>query len=225
MKKVLLGLFALSAVAFAAETNVYLKAGIDVWQDYETLSSEGESVTSDEADSLGYEIGVEVTKEVFPNFELGLGLSYQDHGDIKTKRIYDRGVDYEDITDVVVGSYKSLPLYIIGKYNIPLESNIKPYVKVDLGYSFNFDEEDVKVSWNWKENNIISTQGTEKLSTSMDNGIYYGIGIGAEYNNFLMELMYKTNKAEMEVTDGIDKIKGDLDYSRVTLSFGYKFNF
>ena len=63
------------------------------------------------------------------------------------------------------------------------------------------------------------------LSTSIDNGMYYGIGAGMEYNDFLVEIMYKVNKADVKVTDGVDKVSGDLDYSRVTLSFGYKFNF
>lgn len=234
MKKVLLGLFALSAVAMAENyfegTNLYLKAGVDVWQDYETISYEGETVTSDEADSLGYEIGVEVTREVLPNFELGLGLAYQDHGDIKGKDMYFKEGTYQETQEITMGSYKSIPLYITGKYNIPLESNIKPYIKADLGYSFNFDEDDVDLKWAYTDpdptpGEPTQDNGTEKLTTSIDNGMYYGIGIGAEYNNFLMELMYKVNKADTEVKNGAEKITGDLDYSRVTLSFGYKFNF
>lgn len=229
MKKVLLGLFALSAVAMAENyfegTNLYLKAGVDVWQDYETVSYEGETLTKDEADSLGYEVGVEVTKEIFTNFELGLGLAYQDHGDVKEKTLYDKGIDYEDVTNITMGSYKSIPLYVTGKYNIPLESNIKPYIKADLGYSFNFDEDDVEANWIYSEVGYTPEKGAEKYSTSIDNGMYYGIGAGVEYNNFLVELMYKVNKADTEVNVEGTKISGDLDYSRVTLSFGYKFNF
>ena len=55
--------------------------------------------------------------------------------------------------------------------------------------------------------------------------MYYGIGAGAEYNNFVVDLMYKVNRAEIKVNDEGDRIKKDLDYSRVTLSVGYKFNF
>ncbi len=252
MKKVLLGLFALSAVAMAENyfegTNLYLKAGVDVWQDYETVSYYGETVTNDEADSLGYEIGVEVTREVLPNFELGLGLSYQDHGDTKYKKLSPYTVDESDYDDIInaefgpdttfdgvsseevkVGSYKSIPLYITGKYNIPLESNVKPYIKADLGYSFNFDETDTKyrdnVSGKINGTTPVAATLSETFNTSIDNGMYYGIGAGAEYNNFMVELMYKVNKADVEVTVGNEKISGDLDYSRVTLSFGYKFNF
>lgn len=227
MKKVLLGLLATSALAMAQTegTNLYLKVGADIWQKYETISTEGKTVTSNKADSLGYELGMEITKEVLQNIELGFGIAYQDHGDIKSKSIYDYGIDYEDVTNVEVGSYKSVPLYVTAKYNIPLESSIKPYIKADLGYSFNFDENSTKLKWNYKENNAVLDSEEMNLSTSIDNGMYYGIGAGMEYNDFLVEIMYKVNKADVKVTDGVDKVSGDLDYSRVTLSFGYKFNF
>ena len=63
------------------------------------------------------------------------------------------------------------------------------------------------------------------FATEVNNGLYYGIGAGAEYNNFVVDLMYKVNRAEIKVNDEGDRIKKDLDYSRVTLSVGYKFNF
>lgn len=37
--------------------------------------------------------------------------------------------------------------------------------------------------------------------------------------------MYKVNKAEIKADIVGERIKKDLDYSRVTLSVGYKFNF
>ena len=165
MKKVLLGLLATSALAMAQTegTNLYLKVGADIWQKYETISTEGETVTSNKADSLGYELGMEITKEVLQNIELGFGIAYQDHGDIKSKSIYDYGIDYEDVTNVEVGSYKSVPLYVTAKYNIPLESSIKPYIKADLGYSFNFDENSTKLKWNYKENNAVYPYAKKNL--------------------------------------------------------------
>lgn len=59
----------------------------------------------------------------------------------------------------------------------------------------------------------------------MKNGLYYGIGAGAEYNNFVVDLMYKVNRAEMKAEVDGKRIKKDLDYSRITLSVGYRFNF
>lgn len=159
-------------------------------------------------------------REVYPNLELGLGLSYQDHGDPKKNTtgdwILDNTGDLYDLKTEIKG-FKSVPLYAVAKYNFPVEGNIKPYIKADLGYSFNSDKGDVKVS--------VLGEGSTKYSTKVENGLYYGIGAGAEYNNFVVDLMYKVNRAEIKVNDEGDRIKKDLDYSRVTLSVGYKFNF
>ncbi len=220
-KKVLLGLAALSCVSLAAEgTNVYLKAGADMFQRFDKVKYEGEKLNKDKGDDFGYELTVEVMREVYPNFELGLGLSYQDHGDPKKNTTGNWEIDNTgkiyDITSEIPG-FKSVPLYVTAKYNFPVEGNIKPYLKADLGYSFNSDNGDVKAS-------VIGYE-TIKFSTKVENGLYYGIGAGAEYNNFVIDLMYKMNKAEIKIDDDGDKYKKDLDYSRVTLSVGYKFNF
>ena len=215
-KKVLLGLAALSCVSLAAEgTNVYLKAGADMFQRFDKVKYDGEKLNKDKGDDFGYELTVEVMREVYPNFELGLGLSYQDHGDPKSVSEYDKDLD-ENIKSEIPG-FKSVPLYVTAKYNFPVEGNIKPYLKADLGYSFNSDNGDVKVS--------VTGYETIKFSTKVENGLYYGIGAGAEYNNCVVDLMYKVNKAEMKADVLGERVKKDLDYSRVTLSVGYKFNF
>ena len=69
------------------------------------------------------------------------------------------------------------------------------------------------------------------------DGLYWGAGFGFEYSNWIAELMYQVNYAEVEFTFnqpidpdlGVDidvtrNFKNDLDYSRVTLSLGYTFN-
>ncbi len=216
-KKVLLGLVALSCVSLAAEgTNVYLKAGADMLQRFDEVKYAGKKLNKDDGDDFGYELTVEVMREVYPNFELGLGLSYQDHGDPKKNTNKNWQNEGYDMTSEIPG-FKSVPLYVTAKYNFPVEGNIKPYLKADLGYSFNSDNGDIKV-WD--------TEGDSfKYFTKVENGLYYGIGAGAEYNNFVVDLMYKVNRAEMKADVNGERIKKDLDYSRITLSVGYRFNF
>lgn len=216
-KKVLLGLAALSCVSLAAEgTNVYLKAGADMLQRFDEVKYDGEKLNKDDGDDFGYELTVEVMREVYPNFELGLGLSYQDHGDPKKNTNKNWQNEGYDMTSEIPG-FKSVPLYVTAKYNFPVEGNIKPYLKADLGYSFNSDNGDIKV-WD--------TEGDSfKYFTKVENGLYYGIGAGAEYNNFVVDLMYKVNRTEMKAEVDGKRIKKDLDYSRITLSVGYRFNF
>lgn len=203
MKKVLLGLAVVSSMAMAGEgTNLYLKTGLDISGKFDKVEIGKEPANKSESDRLGFDLIAEVTREFYPNLELGLGLSYQDHG--RPESINLQGEKIQN------AGYKSLPLYGVVKYNIPLESNIKPYLKADLGYSFNFDEKDLKVN-------------QDSYKTSVENGLYYGLGAGAEYNNFVVELMYKVNKSDIKY-EGSKLPKKDYDYSRTTLSFGYRFD-
>lgn len=214
MKNILIGMVAMSCVALAGEgTNLYLSTGIDISGKFEEAKlSDGnikQELNKHDSEKSGFELTAEVTKEIVPNLELGLGLSYQDHDRPEALSIKDKGV-------IANTGYKSMPLYLVGKYNIPVESNVKPYLKADLGYSFNFGENDLNMKI---ENHPI------KMGTSIDNGLYYGVGAGIEYNNFIVELMYKANQADIEYKENGIKHKKSYDYSRTTLSFGYKFNF
>ena len=201
MKKVLLGLAVVSSMAMVGEgTNLYLKTGLDISGKFDKVNILGENANKSESDRLGFDLTAEVTREFYPNLELGLGLSYQDHGRPEYIR---NGNDKVQNT-----GYKSLPIYGVAKYNIPLESNIKPYLKADLGYAYNFGEKDAIETWDGPI-----------AKTSVDNGLYYGLGAGIEYNNFLFEVMHKVNKADINYSfnDG-EKLKKSYDYSRTTLS-------
>lgn len=106
-------------------------------------------------------------------------------------------------------AYNSIPLYLIAKYNFNLDSNFKPYVKADLGYSFN------KGKYTFKLDN-------EETKAKAENGLYAGVGVGLEYNNFLTELSYTLTKSKLKWDNGE---KDKYDNRAVRLSVGYKFNF
>lgn len=215
MKNILIGMVAMSCVALAGEgTNLYLSTGIDISGKFEEAKvsngKQSQNLNKHDSEKSGFELTAEVTKEMVPNLELGLGLSYQDHD--RPEALH---VSKEKVTIKNTG-YKSMPLYLVGKYNIPVESNVKPYLKANLGYSFNFGEKDLSLK---------EEKDSLKVGTSIDNGLYYGVGAGIEYNNFIVELMYKANQADIEYKHSGVKLKDSYDYSRTTLSFGYKFNF
>ena len=214
IKKILLGMTTLSCVALASQdTNLYLKTGADIWQKFDVITPrDSETINRKKADRMGYELTIETTREIYPNLELGAGISYQDHG--STKSLNDKDFDIK----LDMPKFTSIPIYLTTKYNIPINSNIKPYLKADLGYSFNHNSGDLKfIDYELGE--------TIKVSSDIKNGLYFGIGAGVEYNNFVADLMYKINKAKFETSTPYGKTKDDFDYSRVTLSVGYKFNF
>lgn len=212
IKKILLGMTTLSCVALASQdTNLYLKTGADIWQKFDVITPrDSETINRKKADRMGYEFTIEATREIYPNLEFGAGISYQDHG--STKSLVDREYDVK----LDMPKFSSVPIYLVTKYNIPTNSNIKPYLKADLGYSFNHNSGDLKFT---------DYEETIKISSDIKNGLYFGVGAGVEYNNFVADLMYKINKAKFETSTPYGKTKDDFDYSRVTLSVGYKFNF
>ena len=101
-------------------------------------------------------------------------------------------------------NYNSFPLYGTAKYTFDTQTAVKPYVKGDLGYSFNNGDHDYGRLGKYKA----------------EGGLYYGVGGGINVNNVNVELMYKENKGKYTV--GSKDYKAD--YRRVALGVGYDFN-
>lgn len=212
MKKILLGLFALSAMAVASEgTNIYLRAGLDPYGRFKEVKHENVNIAKSDRKNLGYELSVEATQNVTPNFDLGLGLGYQDHGRPKAGRNGDQEFGK-------LPRFKSIPLYVTAKYDIPVESKWNPYFKVDLGYSFNL-----------KSKKTIYSDAESTLKASYKNGMYWGAGLGIEYENIVADLMYKMNYGKVKLEETVDgqsqSRSPKINYGRIALSVGYRFNF
>lgn len=118
--------------------------------------------------------------------------------------------------------YDSFPLYVTGKYNFNTDSEIKPYVKVDLGYSFNRTRGHASYS------DTITMDGknrvliTEYIKPKVKNGIYYSAGVGLEYYNFVTELTYVHRDAKIKWSDGS---KSKYNNNLVQFAVGYRFSF
>lgn len=104
---------------------------------------------------------------------LGLGLTYQFHAERDSQNVTDSYGPYE-VSGV---DYKSIPVYLIAKYNFNLDSQIKPYLKANLGYSFNFDPSDYEEKWDG---------GSFKAELEVKDGLYWALGGGLEYNCFAL---------------------------------------
>ncbi|WP_293722885.1 outer membrane beta-barrel protein [uncultured Cetobacterium sp.] len=230
-------------VAYKPLYNIYGKVGLDIWSEYDEWTFEGEKLNKKDTDKLGFEIALEGTKNITNNFELGLGIAYQNHATPKSVKESEvetvpepvrlsRATEYYSEYETEMPSFDSVPLYVVAKYNFETESMWKPYLKATLGYSFNFNSDDLKASYSDYENGVLVDSGSTKFKTDVDNGLYYGIGAGVEYENFFVDLMYQVNQAKAKVSyedqefpeDNFSK-KNDFNYSRVTLGFGYKFNY
>lgn len=193
MKKILFGLFALSTLAFGAigDDHLYLRAEFSPFSKYD-LDNGAKVDNKDRINGAAYGIAVEATREVLYNLEIGLGIAYQWNGEFDYNNNY-KGKDLPD--------FNSIPVYITGKYALYNGDNWTPYIKADIGYSFNDIEDNEKFSY--------------------ENGLYYGIGFGMEIQNLSLEMSYRVNEGKLKTDHG----KYDIDNSRVMFGAAYKFNF
>lgn len=240
MKKFLIHsfIFILGSSAFAEsnmlsnDTHLYLKAGGNLQSKYSQYKDKGlfrgkpSKISNGDTEGFGYELAIELTKNVTDSFELGLGVAFQKNNELK-KYSYPMG-NYTYTSKI--DNYDSVPFYATGKYNFKPINNWIPYLKGNLGYSFNINEKNSNTTTKFTTTN--EPGASYNYKTKVDNGLYASVGAGAEYNNFLIELSYSINsaKAQLEKVNTRDATytkssSQKLDYSKLTLSFGYKFDF
>ena len=179
---------------------INLRAGWDFWSEYgdytDTRNNAEPYGLGHKTKDFGGELAIEAYKS-WDHLDLGLGVAYQHH----MKRKTSGGVSGAE--------FKSVPLYVTGRYDINYwDWSATPYIKANVGYSFNFDSKSVNTpDGDW--------------GTSVDDGLYWAAGVGVQYEDFNVDVLYGANYAKTKV-DGGDKF--DNDYERVTLSVGYRFN-
>lgn len=228
MKKIsiflLLGSFSTLSLA---NGNFNLKIGGDIHSKTDSLGVYSNGETED----YGYEVGIEYMKPITEKLELGLGVTYQKHAKISGKKSsfsewngtieseYSKG--YDDFQ-----GYDSVPIYLTGKYVLTNEWAFKPYLKANLGYSFNFGNEDIKYSDGVEHENESTdtdlggqTFDAYNISTDIKNGLYYAAGVGVEYKSLALEMLYQANEGKMSI--------GNKDYNsnyeRISLILNYEF--
>ena len=217
MKKILLGfMIASSAISFADQgVNIYGKFGVDVISRFNKIDDEGETLIKGKG-NVAPAIFLEATKNLTPNFEAGLGIGYIWRG----KENY----EFEDSDGKTTGKfprYNSVPLYLTGKYNFNLDSEVKPFVKADLGYSFNRAKKLTGTDFDKMTNTTEDFSGKIKFK----NGLYTSVGVGLEYRNFVTELAYVHTSAKVKWGDEDGSGNDRYNNNAVRLTVGYKFNF
>ena len=224
MKKILLiiGILA-GSLAYAEGNIIEIRGGYDLSS---TTNFDKDIYSEYDLDKFvenGFHFGVEYRREVLTNFQIGAGLEYRlssldQPGNV---RATNENIDYSYDS----GNLSSIPLYVTARYVFRNSTDINPYIKVNLGYSINSGDTSVNL------NNFYSGKLVEEYKSEMKNGIFYGLGFGVEYKNFLVDLTYDIiqSKAEEKIYNYEDKegfsYDYDFDIQKLTLSFGYQFNF
>ena len=223
MKKILLIISLIGSLSFAGQNVIEIRGGYDLSSSTSFDKDIYSEYDLDKFVENGFHFGVEYRREILTNFQIGAGLEYRksDMDQPGNRRVYSENIDYRYDSD----SLNSIPVYITARYNFRNFISITPYVKANLGYSINSGDTNVKL------NNMYSGKLVEEYNSKMKDKIYYGIGVGIEYKNFLVDLTYDITQSEAEekIYNYEDK-EGfnndyDFDIKKLTLSFGYQFNF
>ena len=223
MKKILLIIGLIGSLSFAGQNVIEIRGGYDLSS---TTSFDKDIYSEYDLDKFvenGFHFGVEYRREVLTNFQIGAGLEYRlssldQPGNV---RATNENIDYSYDS----GNLSSIPLYVTARYVFRNSTDINPYIKVNLGYSINSGDTSVNL------NNFYSGKLVEEYKSEMKNGMFYGLGFGVEYKNFLVDLTYDIthSKAEEKIYNYEDKegfsYDYDFDIQKLTLSFGYQFNF
>ena len=121
----------MGTVTVMAESVVEVRVGGDIMPQFDT---------SPEKDAkFSYELAGEYRYVFGKNIELGGGLAYQKHGKLKSfTDVEDANVKVE-ISDTEL--YDSIPLYLTARYVFRNDTDFTPYIKANLGYSFNINSD------------------------------------------------------------------------------------
>lgn len=153
-----------------------------------------------EAASLSYQVSVEKKQ-----LALGLGVDLQDKRDIK---LSSSGLQ------TTIRNYSCLPIYATASYCFSTTSLFKPMLIAQLGLSLN-DLQSVIVDQVWYS------------EMKVENGLYYGVGMGLEYRKVSFNLLYRVNEmpthADSYYNGALFDSRGyDTYISQVNMSLGYK---
>lgn len=209
MKKIYLGIFLLSTVSFASGSYIEGKIGTDLHSEYgKEVNPIFFSKKSEKGGS--FEIGFEFMKKVNDKVDIGLGVLYQKHEERKDKDVTSTGsLLFRGV------SFDSIPTYMVFKYKLKNETEFLPYLKLNLGYSYNIREKGEIYTYG-------GSQGRVDADLDSSNGYYYSLGGGLEYKNLTFEIMYSILETKFFSPGRIDA-RGN--YKKVAASLGYKFNF
>ena len=195
MKKIILAIL-LTTKLFAFNSVKYFGA----------INGEGELLVENKIEKIKYDqdytfsVGAELEKTFKKNRFIALGLGAKYENDFKVK-----SPNYGEISFA-----STVPLYAMGKIVLPMDRYSRIYLKAEGGYNFVVEGEYLeKIKEEFKDALI-----------KVDGGLYSGLGLGFDINNFNMELLYNTTRVNFT-----NQNKTEIKYnnSKVSLSLGYKF--
>jgi hypothetical protein len=223
----ILMVFALSGAVFAAKSKSsessgpQKKAGLTIKGGFDTngesdptvkmSSNYSGNVTMDSGDvKTGIMVGAEGLKGINDLAAVGIGASYQ----------FPRGIDETGWQ----GKFNFANIYGLANLCFTTKGgDFFPYLTLHLGYGYAMMDSTMKDYMAKQITKLSPSSPTTKVDYK--GGFYWGIGGGILLsNNLQFEILYNVNNGYAEAGDGYLKgSKIEQEYSKVTLSIGYKF--
>lgn len=204
MKKLLLLGALVSSIAMADVIEVRVGGDLTNRATFKDTDNQNWKI-NDDALKNGFEITGEYRTPIAENLEIGGGISY------KFNKLSNK--NYSGLT---MKGINSVPIFFTTRYNFKNTSEITPYVKGNLGLAINSGKVESK--------NLVA-----KESLKFGSGVYYGIGTGLQYKNFVADLSYNVNtmrtKYNFNMPGYKEEGKFNTNHGTLTLGVGYSFGF
>ena len=204
MKKLLLLGALVSSIAMADVIEVRVGGDLTNRATFKDTDNQNWKI-NDDALKNGFEITGEYRTPIAENLEIGGGISY------KFNKLSNK--NYSGLT---MKGINSVPIFFTTRYNFKNASEITPYVKGNLGLAINSGKVESK--------NLVA-----KESLKFGSGVYYGIGTGLQYKNFVADLSYNVNtmktKYNLNRPGYKEEDKFNTNHGTLTLGVGYSFGF
>ena len=204
MKKLLLLGALVSSIAMADVIEVRVGGDLTNRATFKDTDNQNWKI-NDDALKNGFEITGEYRTPIAENLEIGGGISY------KFNKLSNK--NYSGLT---MKGINSVPIFFTTRYNFKNASEITPYVKGNLGLAIN--------SGKVESNNLVA-----KESLKFGSGVYYGLGTGLQYKNFVADLSYNVNTMKTKYSFNMpgykEEGKFNTNHGTLTLGVGYSFGF
>ena len=204
MKKLLLLGALVSSIAMADVIEVRVGGDLTNRATFKDTDNQNWKI-NDDALKNGFEITGEYRTPIAENLEIGGGISY------KFNKLSNK--NYSGLT---MKGINSVPIFFTTRYNFKNTSEITPYIKGNLGLAINSGKVESK--------NLVA-----KESLKFGSGVYYGIGTGLQYKNFVADLSYNVNtmrtKYNFNMPGYKEEGKFNTNHGTLTLGVGYSFGF
>ena len=204
MKKLLLLGALVSSIAMADVIEVRVGGDLTNRATFKDTDNQNWKI-NDDALKNGFEITGEYRTPIAENLEIGGGISY------KFNKLSNK--NYSGLT---MKGINSVPVFFTTRYNFKNTSEITPYIKGNLGLAINSGKVESK--------NLVA-----KESLKFGSGVYYGIGTGLQYKNFVADLSYNVNTMKTKYSFNMpgykEEGKFNTNHGTLTLGVGYSFGF